>query len=159
MARYRTGITSVLPPDQAFSALSRFDRAADWDPGVASASMVTPEPVGCGSRFLLHARFLGRSIPLVYEIVEFAAGTRLVLQAENAHLRSVDTITFAAIPRGSTTGTSGTEVTYDARLAAKGAARVAGPFLALAFRRIGDRAAAGLRKYLNAPTPTAETPR
>jgi hypothetical protein len=39
-------------------------------------------------------------------------------------------------------------VTYDARLGMHGVLRFADPLLALAFARIGDRAAAGLRRAL-----------
>ncbi len=126
--------------------LSHFDRAAEWDPGVDEASMLTPEPVGRGSRFVLRARFLGRSLPLEYEIIDFEPGTRLVLQAENAFVRSIDTISFETLP-------SATEITYDARLEPKGLARVGTPVLAFAFARIGDRAAAGLRRHLNPAAP------
>ena len=142
MPRYETWITTPLPPEEAFSRLSRFDRAADWDPGIDEGSMLTPEPVERGSRFMLRARFLGRSLPLEYEVVDFIPDTHLVLRAENAYVRSIDTLTFDAL-------SGGTEIYYDARLEPKGLARIATPFFALAFRRIGDAAAAGLRHYLN----------
>ncbi len=106
---------------------------------------MTPEPVGIASRFELRTRFLGRSVPLEYEIVELEPGDRIVLRAENAFVRSVDTMTFESLPGGALT-----VVTYLARLDAKGPLRLAGPLLAPAFRRIGDRAAAGLRLHLKA---------
>jgi hypothetical protein len=42
----------------------------------------------------------------------------------------------------------GTRVTYDADLSLKGPLRLADPLLALAFRRVGDRARDGLRARL-----------
>jgi hypothetical protein len=149
--RYLTHITTDVGLDEAFFDLSHFDRAAEWDPGVAEGTMLTPEPVGRGSRFELSAKFFGRAVPMEYEIVEFEPGTRVVLQAETPFVRSIDTITFASVPSGSASDTSKPEatlVTYDARLEPKGAARFGTPLLALAFRRIGDRAAAGLRERL-----------
>ena len=113
--------------------------------------MLTPEPVGCGSRFALRAGFLGRTIPLEYEIIEFEPGTRVVLRAETPFVHSIDTISFASASTGPgrhDPGSVATVVTYDARLEPKGLARLAGPLLALAFRRIGDRAAVGLRERL-----------
>ncbi|MBV8221122.1 MAG: hypothetical protein JO325_21875, partial [Solirubrobacterales bacterium] len=50
------------------------------------------------------------------------------------------------------TGT-GTRVTYAADLRLKGLLRLADPLLALAFRRVGDRALAGLREVLARPAP------
>ncbi len=104
--------------------------------------MLTPEPVRVGARFRLNSRFLGRSLPLEYEVVEFEAPTRVVLQADTALLRSTDTMTFT--PDG-----TGTQVEYDARLDTKGVLRAADPLLALLFRRIGNRAENGLRARLN----------
>ena len=145
MPRYLTQITPDIGCDQAFSDLSHFDRAVDWDPGVTEGTMLTPEPVGRGSRFALRAGFLGRTVPLEYEIIEFEPSTRVVLRAETPFVRSIDTITFAT---AGGTPSAATVVTYDARLEPKGLARLAGPLLALAFRRIGDRAALGLRERL-----------
>jgi hypothetical protein len=147
MPRYQTWITTPLTRAATFAELSRFDRAAEWDPGVDEGSMLTPEPVGLGSRFALQTRFLGRALPLVYEVVDFEPDTRIGLRAENAFVESNDTIVFETLGNG-------TEISYDARLRPKGLARVGTPFFALAFRRIGDRAADGLRRHLN-PDPSA----
>ena len=105
--------------------------------------MLTAEPVGVGSRFGLVARFLGRRIPLEYEIVEYEHEERIVLRAENSSVRSVDTITFGNDDHGSV-------VVYDAQLDAKGIGRLAKPLLGIVFLRIGDRAAASLRTRLSA---------
>jgi hypothetical protein len=151
MLRYVTRITTDIGRDQAFSDLSRFDRAVEWDPGVAEGTMLTPEPVGRGSRFALRAGFLGRTVPMEYEIIEFEPSTRVVLQAETSFVRSIDTITFASASSALASDSQKSEatvVTYDARLEPKGAAWFATPLLALAFRRIGDRAASGLRERL-----------
>ncbi|MDZ4828241.1 MAG: SRPBCC family protein, partial [Actinomycetota bacterium] len=94
MLQYLARITSDMGRDEAFSDLSHFDRAAEWDPGVAEGTMLTPEPVGRGSRFGLLCRFLGRSVPMEYEIVEFEPSARIVLRAETPFVRSIDTITF-----------------------------------------------------------------
>ncbi len=142
MPRYCATIPTPAELPATFAYLSRFDRAAEWDPGVADGVMLTDAPVGLGSRFRLAARFLGRTIPLDYEMVEFEDPTRLVLHAETGTIRSTDTITFSS-------SGSGTLVRYEAVLEAKGWARLAEPVLAAAFRHIADRAAAGLRAHLN----------
>ena len=143
MARYVARIPVSVTRSAAFAYLSRFDRAVEWDPGVEAGEMLTPEPVGVGSRFRLVARFLGRRIPLDYEIVEYDRDERIVLRAENRSVRSVDTITFED-------GDHGSVVVYDAQLDAKGIGRLADPLLGIVFHRIGDRAAAGLRTRLSA---------
>ena len=143
MAHYVARIPVSVTRSAAFAYLSRFDRAADWDPGVEAGEMLTPEPVEVSSRFRLVARFFGRRIPLDYEIIEYDRDERIVLRAENRSVRSVDTLTFEDDDNGSA-------VVYDARLDAKGIARLAEPLLSVVFRRIGDRAAAGLRTHLAA---------
>lgn len=60
-------------------------------------------------------------------------------------LKSTDRIT---ITREAVGGNHGTLVTYDADLQLNGVLRLADPLLRLAFGRIGDRAAAGLRRVL-----------
>jgi hypothetical protein len=141
---YRRRLVVPVPLDQAFAYLSRFSSAAEWDPGVSAARMVTSEPVGLGSVFALEAVFLGRSVPLDYEIVRFEPPHRVVLTAENRSVRSTDEMTFSA------EGPGVTAIEYDADLALKGPARWVAPVFALAFRRIGDRAADGLLATLTA---------
>jgi carbon monoxide dehydrogenase subunit G len=138
VVQYSRHLVVPVPLDEAFAYLSRFSSAAEWDPGVSSARMVTPDPVGLGSVFALDAVFLGNTVPLRYEITDFDPPHRVVLVAENASVTSTDQITFATDSSGATV------VHYDADLALKGVARLAAPIFALAFRRIGDRASDGL---------------
>lgn len=147
MVQYHRQLVVPVPLDEAFAYLSRFSSAAEWDPGVSSASMVTADPVGLGSVFALDAVFLGRTVPLRYEITDFDPPNRVVLAAENSSVRSTDEITFSADPSG------GTVVQYHADLALKGLARLAAPTFALAFHRIGDRASEGLLATLTNRAP------
>jgi hypothetical protein len=100
--------------------------------------------LGVGSRFHVVARVAGRDVPLEYRIIEFDPPNTVALRAESATVVSLDTITFAPSP-------SGTAVTYDAELGLKGLLRFLDPLLAIAFRRIGDRARDGLRHALQPP--------
>ena len=68
----------------------------------------------------------------------------MTLRGENATVVSLDTMSFSESSAG------GTRVTYDAELALKGPLRVLDPLLGLAFKRVGDRAANGLRATLGA---------
>jgi len=142
MARYRTEVVVPTALDTTFAYLSRFSSAQEWDPGVIRAQMVTPEPVGLGSRFTLTAVFLGAKVPLEYEIIEYDPPRRVVLAAENRSVRSTDTIWFNSATTGCTV------VRYEAVLLPKGVARLADPLFALALRRVGERAASGLQAAL-----------
>ena len=139
MAHYQTSFATPTSVEAAFHYLSRFSTTAEWDPGVVEARDLTPDPVAVGSAFEVVSTFLGRRVPLRYEIIEFDAPNRVVLQAESASVRSTDTIACQRGPDGSTI------VSYDAVLEPRGVARVLAPLFAVVFQRIGDRAARGLR--------------
>ncbi len=143
MAKFEVTVQSSMGVDDAFAQVAAFERVAEWDPGVAEGSRITPGPLGIGTRFRIVARFLGRRVPLEYRITRFDPSALVELTAESGAVRSVDEITF--IPTA-----SGSEVTYRANLWLHGVfGRVAEPVLGVVFDRIGRRAAAGLRQALN----------
>jgi len=143
MARYVDAIDLPVPIEQAFDYLADLSQTDEWDPGVDEAWRLTSGEIQLGSRFQVIVSFLGRRIPLEYEITEFERPTRLVLNGSDASLRSVDEITFVPRP-------GGTRVTYEARLELLGIRRLADPLLDLLFQRIGRRAVRGLRERLAA---------
>ena len=165
MARYQTTVSTKTDPDTAFAALARFSTAEDWDPGVSAGRMLTPEPVGLGSEFELMVVFAGRTLPTTYRIVEFDAEARHVaLFADEKYFTSRDAIdvSVAAAGGGDAAAADAAEpeqttlVAYDADLQLKGAGKIADPALKLAFGRVGRRAEAGLRTYVDGlSTPDA----
>lgn len=144
MPTYVASARSPRAPAEVFADLAHFSHAEQWDPGVQSALAITPGPPALGSAYRLLTRYLGRSVALDYRIEEIDPPRRVVLQAENAVIRSTDVIEVAEAPGG------GAIVTYKATLTVKGPSALISPLVALAFRRIGDRAATGLRAWLAA---------
>jgi carbon monoxide dehydrogenase subunit G len=141
LAHYNASVATPRPLDEVFTYLSDFSTTQEWDPGVIEAERVGEAPVGQGTEFRLVAEFLGRKTTLTYRITEYDPPNAVTFRGESSSVISLDRITFE--PSG-----TGTLVTYDADLAMKGALKVADPLLALAFRRVGDRALEGLRKTL-----------
>lgn len=150
MARYRATVETELPLEEAFDYLSDFSTTQEWDPGVVRAARVDEGPVGNGSEFNLVASFMGRDNELTYGVVEYAPPTGVTFRGENATVVSLDRITLDR--RG-----GGTTITYDADLRLKGVLRVLDPVLGLAFRRVGDRALAGLSRTLREKEQTRAT--
>ena len=142
MTHYAATVTSPGTPEEVFQYLADFSSTAEWDPGVSEAWRLTGEPLRVGARFHVVAGFLGRRVALEYRTVEIDPPRRVVLRAETGTVVSEDTITVRGLPG------SGTEVTYDARLRLRGVLRIADPVLGLLFRRVGDRAKAGLAATL-----------
>jgi hypothetical protein len=142
MARYVGTVSAPVEAQRAFDYLADFSSVREWDPTVVRAEMVKGPP-GEGAEFLVVVRFAGRELDFTYTTIAFEAPHRLVLRAESSTVISEDTITVGAAP-------GGCEVTYEADLRPKGLMKLADPVLGLMFKRLGDNAAAGLRRELAA---------
>jgi carbon monoxide dehydrogenase subunit G len=143
MAHYKASVDTDRPRDEVFAYLSDFSTTEEWDPGVVEAERLGDEPLGEGTEFRLVAAFLGRKTALTYRIVEYDPPNVVTVRGENSTVVSLDRITFEALD-------GATRITYDAKLTLKGPLTVADPLLGLAFRGVGDRALAGLRRTLGA---------
>lgn len=143
MARYKATLDTTHPPEEVFDYLSDFSTTAEWDPGVLQAERVGDGPIAEGSQFRLVAEFLHRKTTLTYRIVEYDRPNAVTFRGENSSVISLDRITLQR-------SDGGTRITYDADLVLKGPFRLADPLLVLAFKRVGDRALAGMRKTLAA---------
>lgn len=141
MARYVTRVRTTRSGDDVFAYMADMRNFAEWDPGVESVEQI--RGTGAGADSVFDVTIAGRR-PLVlrYETVEYDAPRAVLLRAESKLLTSVDRITVA--PED-----DATLVTYDAELTFNGLLRVADLGLGLVFRRIGDRAAAGMREILD----------
>jgi carbon monoxide dehydrogenase subunit G len=141
MSRYVTKVRTGRPVDEVFEYMADLRHFADWDPGVRQVVQVEGDGGGPGAVFdvTLSGRF---DTTLRYRTVEHDPRGSLLVEARTAMLVSTDRISVE--PDG-----DATVVTYDADLRLRGLAVVASPALALAFRHIGDRAAAGLRRVLD----------
>ncbi len=152
MAHYKTTIESPLSPAEAFERLSDVTRFAEWDPGVKKAKQVAGDGPGPDAAYVLSVKgFVGNTLDLRYEVTEFTEPTRIHLVAESTLLRSDDIITVA--PSSLKEPATGSSVTYVADLDLTGPGgilKLADPLLGLAFKKIGDQAAAGLRSFLDA---------
>ena len=142
MAHYQGTIESRWPPEKAFAYMADFSKVPEWDDSFESAELRSPDPLQAGARFCLHSKALGRKIDFDYETIEIDVPHRVTLRTETGAIISLDKISV-------TERSGGSLVTYDANLQAKGALKLFDPLLNLWFRRIGDRAKAGLERELN----------
>jgi hypothetical protein len=142
MARYRGTIASPRSAEDVFDYMAMFSNVCEWDPTAAEAHPIDGNTPGPGARFYVLVRWLGREIPLEYATTSYERPNLLILRAENASTISEDTITVESIG-------SGSQLTYEARLTIKGWMRIIDPVFNLLFKRLGDNAAAGLRRQLS----------
>lgn len=139
MAHYTTTARTSLEPEQAFAFMADLRNLAVWDPGVSRVEPLT-EHRDLSARYEVSLRSaLVRT--LRYEVVAFEPPRSLRVVARTAWLESVDVMSVARTEQG-------TFVTYDATLTLRGPLRVLDRALQRSFDRIGDRAAAGLRRAL-----------
>jgi carbon monoxide dehydrogenase subunit G len=141
MATYTGTLTIFAPAADVFAYLATFTNAQEWDPGTTRSSLLTPEPIGAGSRFEVVAEALGRKIPLIYTISRYEPDRRVVFDVQGSHLKGTDDITVEA-------SENGTKMTYRATLRFTGWQSVVNPVFGFAFQRIGDRALKGLRRSM-----------
>lgn len=144
MAHYDVTISSPLSQQEAFERMATVERFEEWDAGITSSEQIAGDGPGEGSVYLLKVRgFAGGELSLEYATTSFDAPNRFVVVSDGKSLRSDDVITV--VPDG-----DGCRVTYAADLKMKGAFAVINPVLGLVFKRIGDKAVAGLRPFLDA---------
>lgn len=138
MARYATTVSTRLSPADAFAFMADVRRFADWDPGVSKAVRVSGDgPAGSAYELTIAP---GGTV-MRYEVTAFEAPRLLRMVARTRFLTSIDEVRVE--PSG-----AGSVVTYDAVLTLNGALGLLDPLLQVAFNRLGDRAAAGLKRAL-----------
>jgi hypothetical protein len=142
MARYVVAVKSPKSVDDAFVYMADLRNFADWDPGVKQVVQVDGVGGGASSSFDVTVKGFPNDITLRYVTTEYEPAVRLVARAKSSLFTSIDTITVESAGSGSI-------VTYDAHLKLNGVFGLADPALGLAFKRIGDRAAAGLVRVLD----------
>jgi len=141
MARYVAAVHTRREAAEVFAYLADLRHFTDWDPGVRGVTQVAGDGGGPDSVFDVRVAGIGGDLTLRYRTVEFDPPRVVAIEATSKALRSFDRITVAAADTGSV-------VTYDAELTLNGVFAPASCLLGPLFRRIGDRAAAGLRRVL-----------
>ena len=140
MARYTTTVETPMAQEAAFAYMADLRNFERWDPGVSSAELIQGDGPGPGATYRVEAS----GVTLEYETWDYRHPSEVYVVASNALLESRDRITVE--PDQGHRG--GSVVTYDAELRLKGPLVLLDPLLGLAFGRIGDKAAAGLRREI-----------
>ena len=145
MARYVTTVRTQQAAEEAFAYMADLRNFAEWDPGVSKVVQVTGDGAGAGTEFDVTASGATlRYVTTTYDPQNSSsggAGGELVVVGTSRMFTSTDKV--SVISEGDST-----MVRYEAVLELNGVLRVVDPLLGLAFGRIGDRAAAGLRRVL-----------
>ncbi|MEJ7893830.1 MAG: SRPBCC family protein [Solirubrobacteraceae bacterium] len=113
MPTYTGTVTTPKSAPDAFDYMADVSHTSDWDPNCEAATKTTPGEVGVGMKF--HLRFsgvAGQEMEFDYEVTEYDAPRRIVLEGGNDSQHSVDTIEVESTATGS-------NVTYTAERGAR----------------------------------------
>jgi carbon monoxide dehydrogenase subunit G len=121
--------------------LKDFSNAEEWDPGTVSCTRIDSGPIQVGSRWYNKSKIAGVSTELTYELTELDAD-HIVLVGTNDTATSTDTITVRPHDTGS-------EVTYDAVIEMRGAAKLAAPLIKVIFEKVGNDTEHDLTRVLS----------
>lgn len=118
------------------------DHAPRWYENIRSVEWRTPRPLGVGSRVAFVARFLGRRLAYVYEVVALEPGARLVMRTAEGPFPMETSYTWVAEGEGAT------RMKLRNRGTPGGVWRLAAPLLAAAMRRANRKDLARLKRLL-----------
>jgi hypothetical protein len=126
--------TMIVPNtiEDAFEFLGNLENAQTWDPEVETARMLTPEPIGLGSKFELVAKLSLWKVVLPYEIMVHEPPHHIMFMGETRLFRYHDDITFHAADQG-------TLITYSAYLHPKGILQLGAPVAQVVFSWLSER--------------------
>lgn len=133
--------TVTASPSDVIDYLKDFSHAEQWDPGTERCERLDDGEVRVGSRWHNESKIAGISTELVYELTELTDDT-IQFVGKNETATSTDTLTVR--PSG-----SGTELTYEAEIEMKGAAKLGEPVVKLIFEKVGNDTEDDLTKVLN----------
>jgi carbon monoxide dehydrogenase subunit G len=141
MARITEQFRVSRPADEVFGAIADFTTSAQWDPMITSAAQVVGDRPGPGAAYDLTLKM--GPVPTTFRYVtEVHSPTGHVVHAtENRWAWGRDDVRIAADGEG-------TEVTWTADFALKGPGGLFDPLLQKGFQKVGARAVAGLKDWL-----------
>ena len=142
MATFTTTLATPLTPEEAFGYLADLRNLRDWDPGTEEVARVSGSGEE-GTEYAVKLSFGVRPV-LRYRITEYESPRRIRFRASTAFLTSDDCVEVWPAASG------GAIVRYDATLSLRGPLRLMDSGAGVFLRRLGAKAARGLRGALGA---------
>lgn len=137
MLSVQRSTTIDLPLDVAFDYFADFANTASWDPGVVQSTQQGRGPLAAGVRYTILARFGGRKLPMVYEVLSVDAPHRIVLEGRSATSTARDDIRFEDVD-------GRTKITWRLEVSLLGLAALAEPVIKPLVDRLAKDAIDGI---------------
>lgn len=135
-------VVLTRPVDAVFRYLADFSTTAEWDPGTARATKLTPGAVAEGSVFDLQLRSFGRSVSMRSTITTYEPCERLVIEGHGTGFTATDRLRLVALNADTT------QLHYIAEITLDSLPGWTQPLVARWGRALGDAAMNGLRRAL-----------
>jgi len=98
----RTEIVIHCPRGKAAAYTADPDHAPEWYANIRSAEWRTLKPLQVGSRIAFKARFLGRDLAYVYEVIDFVPSEKLVMRTADGPFPMETTYEWTDAANGAT---------------------------------------------------------
>jgi len=102
MATWEFSITINRPAADVFKALTNFDSYTEWMSGVIESKILTPAPMGVGSKYRFVSTFMGQKIESEGEITEFDPPKRYAWKSLKGPFPMEATTTFESAGNSTT---------------------------------------------------------
>jgi uncharacterized membrane protein len=142
MVDVQTQIVIARPLEMVAGYTFDPDNAPEWYVNINSAEWITPKPLQKGSRIAFKAKFLGRELAYVYEIVEFEPSKRLVMRTHQGPFPMETTYTCE------NAGNDQTLVKLQNKGNPTGFSRLFAPFMSMMMRKANNKDLQKLREIL-----------
>jgi hypothetical protein len=151
MARIEGEILIGRPAEEVFDFVADSRNEPSFNPAMAGVELLTPLPVGLGTRF--RARMGRAGTQMLVELTEFDRPHRLGSRTTSSMMHTSGALTFAAV------GGDGTVMSWDWQVRPKGWMCMLGPVFGPLGGRMERRIWTSLKRYLeNAAARPAARP-
>lgn len=140
MVRIAGNIRINAPLEKVFDTAADSRNEPSYNPGMKSAELLTPEPVGAGSRFRASMGGSPRS-EMIVELTDFDRPHRVASRTRSAMMETSGSLTF-------TENAGGTVMAWDWDVRPKGWFKIFGPLVGPMGRRQETRIWSGLKHSL-----------
>ncbi len=143
-------VVIARPADDVFAFVSDARNRPQWDDGVDSEELTSPEPIGVGSTVQTRMRSMGRPLEYTWEIVEHAPPARQRIESTSGPFPTT-------LQYDLTEEAGGTRVRFSVTGRPAGPMRLMQPLIARNTQRNLDQAFARLKEILESG-PSAPPP-
>lgn len=144
MAHITGHVRIAAPPGQVFDTVADSRNEPSFNPAMTGAELLTPLPIGLGTRF--RARMGRAGTEMIVELTEFERPHRLGSRTTSSMMETSGVLTFAAEGGDTVMG-------WDWQVRAKGWMRMLGPLLRPVGARMERRIWTGLKHKLEGDGP------